>query len=183
MGHVTILYKRGVLYRRFGSITQDFQVVRHCSREGIDAPGVSLPWEPTSFNCTSRIGLSYYSAHSSGMCINHLSETQECCLSPSKYCLHRTPVPFGWCPRALFRLESHESLRVTSVTRQRFSAHHMYITLGAPKLHVLLIDEKLPINYLEEDINPKQGATSNNWEHSCVFVGHSFGFLARFLER
>ena len=33
-----------------------------------------------------------------GACINHLSEAQECCSSSSKYRLHRTAVPFGWCP-------------------------------------------------------------------------------------
>ena len=60
-----------------------------------------------------------------GARINHLSKAQECCSSPSKYCLCRTAAPFGWCPCALFRFESRESPRVTSVTRQRFSAHHM----------------------------------------------------------
>ena len=61
-----------------------------------------------------------------GVHINHLSEAWECCSSPSKYCLHRTAAPFGWCPQALFRFESCESLCVTSVTHQHFSVHHNY---------------------------------------------------------
>ena len=61
-----------------------------------------------------------------GACINHLSKAQEHCSSSSKYCLHRTAVPFGWCLRALFRFESHESPHVTPIMHQRFSAHHNY---------------------------------------------------------
>ena len=51
-----------------------------------------------------------------GACINHLSKAQECCSSSSKYRLHRTATPFGWCLQALFRFESHESPHVTPVT-------------------------------------------------------------------
>ena len=47
-----------------------------------------------------------------GACINHLSKAQECCLSPPLQDCHA----FGRCPHALFRLESHESPRVTSIT-------------------------------------------------------------------
>ena len=61
-----------------------------------------------------------------GACINHLSEAHECCSSSSKYHLCRTAVPFGWCPRALFRFESHESPHVTPITCHHFSAHHSY---------------------------------------------------------
>ena len=63
-----------------------------------------------------------------GACINHCSEVRECCSSSSKYHLRRTAVPFGWCPLALFRFESQESLPVTPVTCQRFSTHHICIT-------------------------------------------------------
>ena len=31
-------------------------------------------------------------------CINHHSKAWECCSSSSKYHLHRTAAPFGWCP-------------------------------------------------------------------------------------
>ena len=54
------------------------------------------------------------------------SEAQECCSSSSKYCLHRTAAPFGWCPQALFRFESYESPHVAPVMCQHFSAHHIY---------------------------------------------------------
>ena len=61
-----------------------------------------------------------------GACVNHLSKAWECCSSPSKYHLHRTAMPFGWCWHALFRFESHESPHVTSIMRQHFSMHHNY---------------------------------------------------------
>ena len=61
-----------------------------------------------------------------GVCINHLSEAQESCSSPSKYCLCRTATPFSWCPHALFRFESHELPCVTSITCQHSSTHHNY---------------------------------------------------------
>ena len=61
-----------------------------------------------------------------GAHINHLSKAWECCSSSSKYRLHKTAKPFGWCPRALFRFESCESQRVTPVMCQCFSTHHKY---------------------------------------------------------
>ena len=61
-----------------------------------------------------------------GARINHLSKAWECCSSPSKYPLHRTAAPFGWCPHALFRLGSCKLPCVTSVMCQCFSAHHNY---------------------------------------------------------
>ena len=59
-------------------------------------------------------------------CTNHHSEAQECCSSSSKYHLHRTAMPFSWCPQALFRFESRKSLHVAPVMRQHFSVHHNY---------------------------------------------------------
>ena len=61
-----------------------------------------------------------------GAHINCCSEAQECCSSSSKYHLCSTTAPFGWCPQALFRFESHESLHVAPVKHQHFSTHHNY---------------------------------------------------------
>ena len=85
-----------------------------------------------------------------GACINHLSEARECCSSPSKNRLHRTAAPIGWCLHVLFRFESHESPCVTSITHQRFSAHHnyWYTWVGASCSHTAWnMSVSLPFSY------------------------------------
>ena len=93
-------------------------------------------------------------------CVNHLSDAWECCSSPSKYHLCRTAAPFSWCPHALFRFESCESLCVTSITCQRFSAHHNYWHpwVGASWSHTA------------QNVN-----VSSSWLHPSPKCGHGKG--------
>ena len=129
MGHMTILYKRGLSYWRVGSITQTFEwsdIVAMKVLTCLVHPhrGSLLP--STVLNALVSVTTR---CAPTGARINHLSEAWECCSSPSKYLLCRTVTPFSWCPHALFRFESHESLHVTSVMCQHFSTHHIYISL------------------------------------------------------
>ena len=65
--------------------------------------GAPVLREPTSFKH------SWLGCFSSPACIcvrrrthNTPRTTRECRVLPKEYCLHRTVVPFGWCPCALF---------------------------------------------------------------------------------
>ena len=120
MGHMTILYKRGCHMGGLVLSPETFEwsdvvavkVLMHL----VHPHHGSLP-PSTVLNALVSVTTRHAPV---GACINHLSKACECCFSPSKYCLRRTAMPFGWCPQALFWFESYESPRVTSVTYQRF---------------------------------------------------------------
>ena len=127
MGHVTILYKKGVSYGRVVLSSKTFEWSDIVAKKVLTClvhPHHGSLLSSTVLNTLVSVTTWHAPA---GSCINHLSEAQECCLSPFKYCLRSTAAPFGWCLRALFRFESCESPHVTFVTRQRFSTHHTYL--------------------------------------------------------
>ena len=64
---------------------------------GIDASGASSLWEPTSTVNNASALVNIVHVHTVWMHPEYPSKAQECCQPPSKYRLHRTAMPSGWC--------------------------------------------------------------------------------------
>ena len=67
---------------------------------GHDASSASLGWSLLPSNVIIVLALVNSAMSPRGP--RYLNETRECRLTPCQYRFHRTAVPFGWCPCALW---------------------------------------------------------------------------------